>query len=407
MNRLVRRALLAIVVLALIAATVPGYHYYRYFSSHVSTDDAYADGTVALVSSRVAGTITNVYVEDNWTVKQGELLLTLDSRDFEVRVQQAQAQLARARQSIDEMYAQVNAAEAGVALAQSQARQAKIDYDRAVQLKNQGVVSSEFYDQANTGLKIAVADEQLAQHQLTQAQAALGRAPDGAADHQDHVANDGHYDRPIVSQARAALEAAELDLTYTKITAPFRGIVTHKTAHVGNRVQVGEPLLAVVPMDKLYVTANFKETQLTDVRVGQKATVEADIYPGYIYEGHVDSISMGTGAAFSLLPPENATGNWVKVVQRIPVKIVLDSPPPPDKPLRLGLSVEVSIDISDKSGPMLSSIVQHHYENDQGTTPNETLPMPPMPDANPSSAAQPEGRQPRLFNRLMNRLHNQ
>ncbi len=406
MNRLVRRALLAIVVLALIAATVPGYHYYRYFSSHVSTDDAYADGTVALVSSRIAGTVTNVYVEDNWTVKQGELLLTLDPRDYEVRVQQAQAQLDRARQSIDEMYAQVNAAQAGVSLAQSQAHQAKIDYDRAVQLKNQGVVSSEYYDQANTGLKIAVADEALAKHQLTQAQAALGAAPDGRADHQDHTASDGRYDRPIVSQAKAALEAAELDLTYTKITAPFRGIVTHKTAHVGNRVQIGEPLLAVVPMDKLYVTANFKETQLTDVRVGQKATVEADIYPGYTYEGHVDSISMGTGAAFSLLPPENATGNWVKVVQRIPVKIVLENPPPPDKPLRLGLSVEVSIDVNDKSGPLLSSIVQHHYENDQGTTPNETLPMPPMPDANPS-AAQPEGTQPRLFNRLMNRLHNQ
>ena len=109
------------------------------------------------------------------------------------------------------------------------------------------------------------------------------------------------------------------------MTAPFAGIVTHKTAHVGNRVQVGEPLLAIVPLGKLYVTANFKETQLTDVRVGQKAEVVADIYPGYIYKGHVDSISMGTGAAFSLLPPENATGNWVKVVQRVPVKIVIES----------------------------------------------------------------------------------
>ena len=121
--------------------------------------------------------------------------------------------------------------------------------------------------------------------------------------------------------------------------------MTHKTAHVGNRVQVGEPLLAVVPLGKLYVTANFKETQLTDVRVGQKAEIVADIYPGFTYKGHVDSISMGTGAAFSLLPPENATGNWVKVVQRVPVKIVIDGPRPEDKPLRLGLSVEVAIDL--------------------------------------------------------------
>ena len=116
--------------------------------------------------------------------------------------------------------------------------------------------------------------------------------------------------------------------------------------------------MAVVPPGKLYVTANFKETQLTDVRVGQKAEIVADIYPGYTYQGHVDSISMGTGAAFSLLPPENATGNWVKVVQRMPVKIVIDGPRPEDKPLRLGLSVEVSIDLSDRSGPLLSSIVQ-------------------------------------------------
>jgi membrane fusion protein (multidrug efflux system) len=398
MNRLARRVLMAIVILALIAATVPGYHYYRFVESHVSTDDAYVDGTVALVSSRVAGTVSNVYVEDNWTVKQGQLLLTLDPRDLEVRVQQARAQAARARQSIDEMYAQVNAAEAGVSLAESQARQARIDYDRAVQLKNQGVVSSEYFDQANTGLRIAVADEALAKHQLTQARAALGGAADGQA---DHTPIDGHatserYDRPIVKQANAALEAAELDLTYTKLTSPFAGIITHKTAHVGNRVQVGEPLLAVVLFNKLYVTANFKETQLTEVHVGQKATIEADIYPGYIYHGHVDSISMGTGAAFSLLPPENATGNWVKVVQRVPVKIVLDSPAPADKPLRLGLSVEVAIDINDQSGPLLSSIVQKGFEKGEETMPNETLPEAPMPEDSPAGA-QPQGSQPRMF----------
>jgi membrane fusion protein, multidrug efflux system len=401
-SRLARGALLVIVLLALILGSVPGYHYYRYVESHVSTDDAYADGTVALVSSRVAGTVSNVYVEDNWTVKEGDLLLTLDPRDLEVRVQQARAQLERARQSIDEMYAQVNAAQAGVSLAQSQERQAKIDYDRAVQLKQQGVVSSEYYDQANTGLRIAGADEALARHQLAQAQAALGTSEDGHvvrtdhtddADHSDH----GRYQRPIVQQAEAALRAAELDLAYTKITAPFAGVVTHKTAHVGNRVQIGEPLLAVVPLGKLYVTANFKETQLTDVRVGQKATIEADIYPGYIYQGHVDSISMGTGAAFSLLPPENATGNWVKVVQRVPVKVVLDAPAPADKPLRLGLSVEVAIDINDKTGPLLSSIVQGHYENGGETKPNESLQMAPMPEESPNKASQPEGDQPHLY----------
>ena len=368
-SQLVRRVLLVVVIIVVAALVIPAFHYYRYIESHVSTDDAYVDGTVALVSSRVAGTVTNVYVEDNWTVKEGQLLLTLDSRDFDVKVDQAQAQLERARQSIDELYAGVDAARSGVSLVQSQLKQARIDFERAKSLKEQGVVSTQQYDQANTGLRIAMADEALAEHQLTQAEAALGTQYD------DH----SRYDRPLVKQAEAALEAARLDLGYTKLTAPFTGIVTHKTAHVGNRVQVGEPLLAVVPLGKLYVTANFKETQLTDVRVGQKAEIVADIYPGYTYKGHVDSISMGTGAAFSLLPPENATGNWVKVVQRVPVKIVLDGPQPADKPLRLGLSVEVAIDLGDRSGPLLTSIVQQRFQKDGHTLPNETLEMSPAP----------------------------
>jgi membrane fusion protein, multidrug efflux system len=389
-SQLVRRVVLIVVIIAIAAAAIPAYHYYGYLESHVTTDDAYVDGTVALVSSRVAGTITNVYVEDNWTVKEGQLLLTLDSRDFEVKVQQAQAQLERARQSVDEMYAGVQAARSGVSLVQSQLTQAKIDFDRAKSLKEQGVVSSEQYDQANTGLRIAQADEALAQHQLTQAQAALGTQHD----------DQSRYDRPIVEQAEAALQAAKLDLSYTKLTAPFAGVVTHKTAHAGNRVQVGEPLLAIVPLGKLYLTANFKETQLTDVRVGQKAEIVADIYPGFTYQGHVDSISMGTGAAFSLLPPENATGNWVKVVQRVPVKIVIDGARPEDKPLRLGLSVEVSIDLSDRSGPLLSSMVQQHYQKDGETLPNETLEM--GPESRPSPEPPPDTGTPQRF---MNPVH--
>lgn len=396
-SQILRRVLLVVLIIAVAAGLIPAYHYYKYIESHVSTDDAYADGTVALVSSRVAGTITNVYVEDNWTVKEGDLLLTLDSRDFDVRVEQAQAQLERAKQSVDELYSQVGAARSGVSLAGSQLKQARIDFERAKSLKNQGVVSSAQYDQADTGLKIASADEALAEHQLRQAQAALG------SETQDH----SHYDRPIVKQAEAALEAAKLDLAYTKITAPFAGIVTHKTAHVGNRVQVGEPLLAVVPLGKLYVTANFKETQLTDVRVGQKAEIVADIYPGYVYQGHIDSISMGTGAAFSLLPPENATGNWVKVVQRVPVKIVLESPAPEDKPLRLGLSVEVAIDLGDRSGPLLSSIVQRRFQKDGQTLPNETLKMAPMPEqpseAQPNPEPGADGQRQHFLNRLLPR----
>ncbi len=355
MRPIARTILLALVVVVILAAIYPAYRYYQYFENHVSTDDAYVDGSVSLVSSRVPGTVNKLYVMDNWTVKAGDLLLTLDPRDYEVRVAQAQAQLERAKQSVDELYAQLEAAQAGVNLAASQLRETQLDYNRAKALREQNVVSAQYFDQATTALRVAVADEALAQHQLQQARAALG------GDIVDHA----RYDRPIVQQAEAMLQAAKLDLSYTEIRSPIDGIITRKSVHVGNRIQPGEPLMAIVPVDRLYVTANFKETQLTDVRVGQPADIRADIYPNFVYRGHVDSISVGTGAAFALLPPENATGNWVKVVQRVPVKVVLNEPPPPDKLLRMGLSVEVTIDISDKRGPLLSSTLQQVYQKRQ------------------------------------------
>jgi membrane fusion protein (multidrug efflux system) len=379
MKGVLRKVLLALVVIVLISAIVPGWRYYKYFESHVSTDDAYVDGTVSLISSRIPGTIVTVYAEDNWRVKGGDLLLMLDSRDYQVRVDQAQAQLGRARQSIDQLFAQLDAAESGVRLASSQLHQAQLDYARARQLSAEGVVSRQFYDQAMTALHVATADRVLAEHQVQQARAALG----GIAD--DHA----RYDRPIVQQAQAALAAARLDLSYSEIRAPIGGIITRKNVHPGNRVQPGEPLLAIVPVERLYVTANFKETQLTDVHVGQPAEIVADIYPGHVYQAHVDSISVGTGAAFALLPPENATGNWVKVVQRVPVKVVLNERPPPDRPLRIGLSVDVSIDVTDKRGPLLSSTLQHLYEERRsapGGSDNaaERLQLPP--DAIPPSS---------------------
>jgi len=352
-----RRVLLIVLVIVLIAAIVPGWRYYKYLASHVSTDDAYVDGTVALLSSRISGTVTRLFVEDNWKVNGGQLLLTLDPEDYQMRVAEAQAQLERAQQSVDQLFAQLDAAQAGLNLAGSQLHQAQIDYDRARKLSAEGVVSREYYDQAETAMRVAVADRALAEHQVEQARAALGGNAEDSA----------RYERPIVLQARAALNMARLDLGYTEIRAPLGGIITRKSVHVGNRIQPGEPLLAIVPVDRLYVTANYKETQLTDVRVGQPVRIEADIYPGYVYQGHVDSISVGTGAAFALLPPENATGNWVKVVQRVPVKIVLNQPAPADKPLRVGLSVDVAIDVTNTSGPLLSSTLQNAYDEHSAT----------------------------------------
>jgi membrane fusion protein, multidrug efflux system len=355
MKSALRTIVMVAIVIVLLIAIMPAFHYYKYFTSHVSTDDAYVDGSIALISARIPGTVGRLFVMENWHVNAGDPLLQLDPRDYKVRFDQAQAQLDRARQSVDQNIAQLEAAEAGEKLATSQLNQARIDFQRARELRQEGVVSRQFYDQANTAMAVATADVALAAHQVQQARAALGGTDSTAVDHTS-------YNRPIVAQAQAALEGAKLDLSYTVLRAPLSGIITRKSVHIGNRIQPGEPLMALVPTDRLYITANYKETQLTDVRVGQPANVEADIYPGYIYKAHVDSISVGTGAAFALLPPENATGNWVKVVQRVPVKVVLNEPPPPDKPLRMGLSVEVTIDIADTRGALLTSTLQTLYQ---------------------------------------------
>src|ERR1700683_809520 len=224
-----RRALLAIVIVAILVGILPAIHYYQYISAHVSTDDAYVDGTVALVSTRVSGTVSAVYVEDNWTVKRGDVLVTLDPSDFQIRVDQAAAQLARAKQTVDEMFAQTQAAQAGLNLAESQEKQASLDFNRAEQLRKAGVVSNEFYDQAVTVYRMGQANVALAHHQEAQARAALGgpieqhaatpaalstsnddaiqsSAPDPAPSSLDN----SRYDRPIVQQAEAALEQARL-----------------------------------------------------------------------------------------------------------------------------------------------------------------------------------------------------
>jgi membrane fusion protein (multidrug efflux system) len=344
-----RMALVAAGAGVLAAALLFGWPYLRFLQSHESTDDAYVDGSTATVTSRVTGSVVDVEVGENWSVEPGAVLLRLDPRDFQVKLDQAQAQLARARQTVDELHAAYAAAESTLALSEEKLGQAELDFGRARKLSAAGVVSKESYDHASTALRVARADRDLAAHRVQQARAALGGPPDAA----------DPYDTPLVHEAEAAARAAQLELDYTVIRAPLAGSVVDKHVAVGDRIQEGQPLMTLVPPPAaLYVTANFKETQLADVRVGQAAEIRADLYPGTVFHAHVDSLSMGTGAAFALLPPENATGNWVKVVQRVPVRLVLDEPPPPDKPLRIGLSVEAAVDVRDTHGPLLASRTQ-------------------------------------------------
>jgi membrane fusion protein (multidrug efflux system) len=364
--------------------TVPAGGYYgfkawRYYAMHVWTDNAYVQADVAQITPRLQGTVAEVLVQENWWVKPGQVLVRLDPRDYAVRLTEAQAALLHARETVDQLFAavavaeerkkavqaQIQAAQAEVAAAQAERRWAELDFQRAKQLAEEQVVPVQRFDRAKTLYEAAVARVHAKQQQLEEAkraEATRGRELEQARAALGSAAANERSTHSLVKQAEAAVQEAELNLSYCTLAAPIEGIVSRKAIEVGQRVQPGQPLMAIVPLHKVYIEANYKETQLTEVRVGQPAEIRADIYPGHIFRGKVESLSGGTGAAFSLLPPENATGNWVKVVQRLPVKIVLEEPPPPELPLRVGLSVEVSINISDRQGARLQALSQDHSQ---------------------------------------------
>ncbi|HEV8715562.1 MAG TPA: HlyD family secretion protein [Candidatus Binatia bacterium] len=367
--------LVIVCVLVLPLAGYYGVKAWRYYSTHVTTDNAYVDVTVAQITPRVSGAVAEVLVEDNWWVKPGQVLVRLDPQEYEVRVADAKAALQKARETVDQLFAavavaqertkeanaQVAAAQAQLTAGQAEFHQADLDLQRAQELSAQEIIPVQQLDLAKTRYNVALSRLTTQQKQLEQSKQAEGtrakeleqaKAVLGAATTTERAAHS------LAKQAEAVVREAELNLSYCMLVAPIEGIVSKRSVEIGQRVQPGQPLMAVVPLHHVYIEANYKETQLTDVRVGQPAEIRADIYPGYVYRGKVDSLSAGTGAAFSLLPPENATGNWVKVVQRLPVKITLAEPPPADKPLRIGLSVEVTINTSDRQGPLLSSLLQ-------------------------------------------------
>ena len=335
---LVGGALLAVVAVAV------GARHWLWSRWHVSTDDAYVEGHVASVTPRVAGAVSAVLVNDNFVVQAGDTLVQLDQSEFIVRLQQATATLNQARQTVEQQLAALEAARAEEALAVAQLEEARVEFARVARLRERHVVSADEYDHARTALAVAQARRDAAARAVEQAEAALGPA------------GTDPYDRAIVRQAASARAQAELALEWTTITAAVGGVVTRRAVEAGQHVQPGQPLMALVPFD-LYVVANFKETELTPVRVGQPVDLRVDLYPHADFRGHVDSIASGTGAVFSLLPPENASGNWVKVVQRVPVKVVVDRVPE-DYPLRVGLSVRATVDVSDRSGALLGAAGQ-------------------------------------------------
>jgi len=381
------------VFLAVFVLPLAGYYArkaWTYYGTHVTTDNAYVDATIAQITPRVPGAVAEVLVDDNWRVKPGQVLVRLDPQEYEVRVVDAKAALQKARETVDQLFAavsvadertkeagaQVAAAQAQVTAAQAEFHQAELDLQRAQQLSAQDIIPIRHLDLAKTQYEVTLSRLHTQQKQLEQSKQAEGtrgkemeqaKAALGAATTTERAAHS------LVQQAEAAVQEAKLNLSYCTLVAPVEGIVSKKAVEIGQRVQPGQPLMAVVPLQHVYIEANYKETQLTNVRVGQPAEIRADIYPDYVYHGKVESLSAGTGAAFSLLPPENATGNWVKVVQRLPVKITLEEPLPVDKPLRIGLSVEVTINTNDRQGPLLSSLLQQEGQRNNAFSPAEGI----------------------------------
>src|SRR5579863_7460640 len=372
---------IAIVVVVLILA-VAGFFLWRYLGSYESTDDAQVDAHLYPVSSRVSGYVTKVNVDDNQYVQKGTVLVEIDPKDYEVAVEQAKANLASAEATaqalnIDVPITSVNAtsqlkftasgvedAGAGItnaekrysaAQAQLEAAQAndvklQDDLRRYKSLVDKQEVSEQVYDQALAASKASTADVAAARDNVAAAEQAVQQARSrlGQSEASRQSAETGPQQVSStqararaaiadVQQKRSALEQAQLNLQYTQIVAPVSGEV-NKTVVVGLNVQPGQQLLTVVPLDEVWITANFKETQLRQMKVGQRAEIHIDS-SGKTFKGHVDSIAGATGPLFSLLPPENATGNYVKIVQRIPVKIVLEPGENRDRQLRPGMNV--------------------------------------------------------------------
>ena len=360
-------------IFLLIVLVVVGIFIWRYYAVRVSTDDAQIDGHIGPISSRVPGTAIDVYVEDNTVVHRGQILVQLDPKDYQVALERAEADLAdavataRAAQTgvpitsttsssnIDVSHAALNAAQHEVATAQAQVGEAKANYTKASQdlkryqmLVEKDEISQQQYD-------AAVAAERAARATLDAADSAVATAESHVAQAEANVraaqiapqqiaqfrARAGAAEAAVKTR-QAAVDQAKLNLQYTTVRAPFDGVVSKRSVEPGSVVAAGQPLFSLVDLEDLWVTANFKETQLKGMRLNQHATVHVDAFDRE-YHGYVESFGGATGARFSLLPPENATGNFVKVVQRVPVRINFDKGGDPEHRLRPGMSVEPTV----------------------------------------------------------------
>ena len=330
---------------------------------HVTTDNAYVNADVAQVTPLVTGPVSSVAVVNTQTVKRGDILVRLDDTDARIALAKAEAEWQRVRRQYgqviangDALSAQVRAGDAEVGRARAQLdiataafAKAKIDLDRRQQLADSGAVSGEELTIVRNAYAAAQGNLAQARAGLAQANAARASAEGSHAANDALVAGTTIDSNPDVAAAKAKLDQARVDLARTVIRAPIDGVVTNRQVQIGQRVAPGNPVMTIVPVRTVYVDANFKEGQLGRVRPGQPVELTSDLYgSNVVYHGKVAGFSGGTGSAFSLIPAQNATGNWIKVVQRLPVRVTLDPRELAANPLRVGLSMEASVDVSGK-----------------------------------------------------------
>ncbi|KOX99158.1 HlyD family secretion protein [Pseudomonas nunensis] len=337
-----RKFMLVVLAILVILAGAGVWAYHEFYGRwNESTDDAYVNGNVVEITPLVTGTVVSIGADDGDLVHEGQVLVNFDPNDAEVGLQSAQANLARTVRQVRGLYSNVDGMRAQVNAQQANVQKAQDNFNRRKNLAAGGAISQEELSHARDDLTSAQNALANAQQQLKTTSALV-----------DDTVVSSH---PDVMSAAAQLRQAYLNNSRSTLIAPVTGYVAKRSVQLGQRVQPGTALMAVIPLDQLWIDANFKETQLRDMRIGQPVDIEADLYGSDVkFSGTIDSLGAGTGSAFALLPAQNATGNWIKIVQRVPVRIHVNAEELAKHPLRVGLSTQVDVNLHDQSGPVLA-----------------------------------------------------
>ncbi|MGZ5181812.1 MAG: efflux RND transporter periplasmic adaptor subunit [Ramlibacter sp.] len=350
-----KKGLTFLAVGVLVAGAAWGAYEVLVASHYESTDNAYVQGNVVQITPQIGGTVLSIYADDTDFVKAGQPLVKLDPADVTVGLQQAEANLAQTVRQVRTLFAnngslaaQVELRQADVAKADAEVKRAADDLNRRQSLSGNGAVSKEELNHAQTQLANA-------RSALAAAQAGVVAAREQLASNQAQTEGTSVEQHPSVQAAAAKVREAWLATQRAALPAPMDGYVAKRTVQLGQRVAAGAPLMSIVPLQQVWVDANFKEVQLRKIRIGQPVTLTADLYGKHVeYKGRVQGMGVGTGAAFALLPAQNATGNWIKVVQRVPVRIALDPAEVAKNPLRVGLSMDATVDVTNQGGKTLA-----------------------------------------------------